>query len=314
MGSRWDTQRAHLESSPSRDGLRAMVRAIARGSTIVRSRRLRGGLGSATHLVSLRRPSGRTHDIILKRYREFDDGPAREWARTVHAHTLAVPTPEPVAFDADGAWFGAPSIVIGRVTGRPFLTFAGDQRAYEQIAETILVIASASTRNLPADLRKEPIGLEYKPPEDLRRTPLSDRAVVAARRLHKNAITQELVMSHGDLHPGNMLWSRGHLTGLVDWGSSNLAFRTRDVVYCRTELAVLFGLREADRFLDTYERVAGDTLEHVRAWDLMQGINALCWVTWWAYAYREQGRTDLTDAMAKRRAAAFVRRALTSSS
>lgn len=273
-------------------------------------RRLRGGLGTATHVVTLRRRSGGLYDVVLKRYREGDKSPAIDWSRLLYADRLPVPSPEPLAFDADGEWFGAPAFVTAKLPGRPELHFDDPVRLYEQIAETILRIASAPTSRLPAAVRRPPIARVWKPPEGLRRTPLVEQAVAKILQLRPRALSQECVMSHGDLHPGNMLWSRRRLSGLVDWGSANLSYRTRDVVYCRTELAILFGVREADRFLATYERVAGKTLEHVRVWDLMQGLTAMRWVPWWVYAYREQGRTDLTEEIGKRRAANVVRHAL----
>ena len=287
-----------------------MARTVSPGSTPVAAKRLRGGLGTSTHAVRLRRRSGSTFDVVLKRFREADGTPATEWSRLMYAQRLAVPSPEPLAFDSDGEWFGAPALVMSKLSGRPELQFDDSVKWYEQIADAILNIASAPTSRLPAALRQPPTGQEWKPPEELRRTPLVEQAIETIRRLRPRAMSQERVMSHGDFHPGNMLWSRGRLSGLTDWRSANLAFRTRDVVYCRTELAVLFGAREADRFLATYERVAGERLEHVRVWDLMQGLTAMRWVPWWAHAYRDQGRTDLTDDLAKRRAADVVRRAL----
>jgi aminoglycoside phosphotransferase (APT) family kinase protein len=309
----WEEHRRHLVSRPPADGLRALATAIAPGSKPVRVRRLRGGLGTSTHAVELRRRSGSAFEVVVKRFREDDESAAIEWGRLIYAQRLPVPSPEPLAFDVNGDWFGAPALVISKLPGRPELRFEDPVGWYEQIAETILRIASVSTSRLPAAVRRPLAGREWQPPEGLRRTPIVERAIAKVRQLLPRALTQECVMSHGDLHPGNMLWSRRRLSGLTDWRSANLSFRTRDVVYCRTEFAVLFGAREADRFLAIYERIAGELLEHLRVWDLMQGLIAMRWVPWWAYAYREQGRTDLTDEVAKRRAVNVVRRALAES-
>ncbi len=284
-----------------------MANAISRGARPVRVRRLRGGLGGSTHRVTLERRSGHTFDVVLKRYFSFDGFPRHEWEATEFATTLPVTSPDPLTLDADGAWFGAPSSVVSYVEGRPELWFEGSDRWYRTIAETMLGIAATSKRGLPPVVRRKQTKLE--PPDGLRVTPLVERAIETIDALLPAALTQERVVSHGDFHPGNMLWSRGRLA-MVDWGAVRVERRTRDVVYCRTELAVLRGAREADRFLKTYESVAGERLEHVVVWDLMQGLTAMRWVKGWAYAYREQGRKDLTDEIAVRRARNVVSRAL----
>lgn len=306
----WEMQRRHLVSRPSDDGLRKLAGSVSRGSRCIRIRRLRGGLGTATHVITLERRSGRTFDVVIKRFRRDQADVAREeWAKTVYAHRLPVTSPEPIAYE-ERDWFGMPVIVISKLDGGPELAFDEPERWYEQIVDAMLAIGSVSTTRLPAAVRGRVPGREFDIPGGLRRTPLVLAAFEEAKRLAPRALRQELVIGHGDLHPGNMLWSRGRLTGLVDWSSCNLQFPTRELVYCRTELAVLFGAREADSLVGVYERRSGRVVEHLRFWDLLQGLTAMRWVPWWAHGYREQGRTDLTEAVAKRRAIAVVRRAV----
>ena len=284
-----------------------MARAVAPGSKPVRIKRLKGGLGASTHRVTLERRSGRTFDVVLKRTDEFDTASEKEWERLSFASTLPVASPEPIALDSTGSWFGAPALVMSLVPGRPELRFDDDGWRYAQIAEAVLANAQVSTARLPKQMRRPPF--EFIPPAGLRRSPLVERAIDVIGKHVAEATRPRRVFTHGDLHPGNMLWSKSGLTGLVDWFCLN-HYLEREVVYCRTELAVLFGAREADRFLDVFERVAGKRTEHMPVWDLMQGLTAMRWVTGWSYAYRQQGRADLTDDIAKRRARAVVERAL----
>lgn len=284
-----------------------MARAIAPGSRVVRLKRLKGGLGASTHRVRLELRNGGTQDVVLKRFRTSEVPPVRrEWQKTMFAQRLAVPTPDPIAFDS-GDWFGTPSYVVSALDGGPEL----HDLSYEQIVETILAISSAAPSRVPAAVQHGGIDIrEWVPREDQVRTPLVERAVDALQGLLPKAAKEHRVVSHGDFHPGNMLWRKGEFSGLIDWLSCGMHYRTREVVYCRTELAILFGAREADRFLKVYESMAGTTLEHVPTWDLLQGLTAMRWVTWWCYAYREQGRTDLTDELGIRRAKRVVERAL----
>lgn len=45
---------------------------------------------------------------------------------------------------------------------------------------------------------------------------------------------------HRNYHPGNVLWSRGKVTGIVDWGHSRIGSPYADVGHCRVNLAYQF--------------------------------------------------------------------------
>jgi hypothetical protein len=71
---------------------------------------------------------------------------------------------------------------------------------------------------------------------------------------------------HGDFQHFNLLWSRGRLTGVVDWGSAASGPPDMDAGHCRLNLAVLFGADWAERFRLAYEAVAGRRVDPW--WDL----------------------------------------------
>jgi aminoglycoside phosphotransferase (APT) family kinase protein len=128
-------------------------------------------------------------------------------------------------------------------------------------------------------------------------------------RRFARARTRDVVIAHGDAHPGNVLWSRGRITGVTDWHHAGLFPRGHEVAYARADIAVLVGPRAADDFLDVYEDVAGVRVQDLAIWDLRQGLAAMRWSPLWVFAYRQQG-ASLTAATARGRAGAFVRRAL----
>ena len=63
-----------------------------------------------------------------------------------------------------------------------------------------------------------------------------------------------------------MLWSRGRLTGLVDWGFAGPGHPDADVAHCRLNLAVHFSTDVAERFRAPYEAEGGRRVEPW--WDL----------------------------------------------
>ena len=89
-----------------------MAASIQPGSHVVRTRRLGGGLGSATHAFALRMADGAVRRLVLKpgdRHLDF------EWDGLHVAQYLPLPSPDPVALDRGGDWFGSPAVVIGQL-------------------------------------------------------------------------------------------------------------------------------------------------------------------------------------------------------
>ena len=41
---------------------------------------------------------------------------------------------------------------------------------------------------------------------------------------------------HRDFHPGNVLWKRRRLTGIVDWQAASIGPRSVDIGHCRANL------------------------------------------------------------------------------
>jgi aminoglycoside phosphotransferase (APT) family kinase protein len=305
----WQERVAFLRSRPPSDGLRRMTRTVAPGATVGGVRRLGGGLATATSAVRLRTRSGRGFDVVLKRFPRVDDPYAiREWKRIRFAQRLPVPSPEPIALDLDGEWFGVPALVMTKLPGRPDVVAKDIDRWLEEFARVQAAIHSAPIRRPPAYLRhaRELVG---QPVSGLPSSPTFDEAIGYVSRRFSRARTRDLVIGHGDAHPGNVLWSRGRISGVTDWHHVGLMPRGHEVAYARADIAVLVGPQAADDYLEAYERMADVRVRDLPMWDLRQGLGAIRWCPLWALAYREQG-ADLTATTARRRATAFVKRVL----
>jgi aminoglycoside phosphotransferase (APT) family kinase protein len=64
------------------------------------------------------------------------------------------------------------------------------------------------------------------------------------------------VFIHRDFHPGNVLWRRGRVTGVVDWASASISPACVDVGHCRGNL-VPYGMEVVERFTAMWERRSG---------------------------------------------------------
>ena len=73
---------------------------------------------------------------------------------------------------------------------------------------------------------------------------------------------------HRDYQHFNILWSRGELTGIVDWLEAGPGPPEADVGHCRLNLTLLFSADVADRFRQLYEAESG--LQVDAWWDIHQ--------------------------------------------
>jgi aminoglycoside phosphotransferase (APT) family kinase protein len=64
------------------------------------------------------------------------------------------------------------------------------------------------------------------------------------------------VLVHRDFHPGNVLWRRGAVSGVVDWQGACTGPAAADVAHCRVNL-LGFGDGAAQRFTAMWQQAAG---------------------------------------------------------
>ena len=74
---------------------------------------------------------------------------------------------------------------------------------------------------------------------------------------------------HRDYHPEYILWSRGNLTGVVDWTSGSWGPVAVDAAHMRWNLALTYGLGAADEFLRLHRSLGSDAADDQHCWDLL---------------------------------------------
>jgi aminoglycoside phosphotransferase (APT) family kinase protein len=291
-----------------------MIAEIAPGAEMRRVAPIGGGLASTTLAVD-----SSAGDFVLKLYRPHRRAEAvPEWDRLTFAQrVVGVPVPAPVALDVEGRWFGPPALVMSRLPGQANVKPVDLTGWLRQVAYALAAIHETDTTGADGALLGEPplghwgIGdwerLQTEP--DWERTALIDRCVAA---IHRNRLTPPatLVLVHGDFHPGNMVWSQGTLTGLVDWSAARLGSRWFEFAQCRAGIALLFGMRAMRVLTEHYLNVVGVAPIDLPAFDLMAGLVARqLGPRYWRNSYQQQGCTDTIRQFAARMPP-FLRQAL----
>ena len=279
-----------LRSRPPRAGLRALVEEIEPGAMVAGVRRLKGGLEASTHRVDLVTRSGARRRLVVRRFNDtfpwFD--PARIPKEVATLESL-VPTPvvapEVVAVDAEGRWMGMPCVVVTCLPGghAPFgrwVEWSGRLAAAMAEVHAVAPVVDAEPW-LTGWLRDEP-------PASAADGPWLDRVWPAIRaNAGELAATGGDALVHHDLHPGNTLWSRGRVSGIVDWPMAGRGFPAYDRAYLRLDVSIALGLDAGDGVAAASAAI-GIEADHP-AWDLVVGLRALPDPGLWVSSYQELG-------------------------
>jgi aminoglycoside phosphotransferase (APT) family kinase protein len=227
-----------------------------------------GGITSSVHRLSLRLPGGAATHVVLKRFTDPDWGDVQAIVRNEAAALAAVeasvvPAPRLLGASPDGAdTEGVPSVLMTRAPGRVWLTPPDLDAWIRQLATLLPALHAGAADTLtrqPRDLDALRVLASARRPEVW---------TAAARVIASARPPGDAVLVHGDYQHFNVLWSRGRLSALVDWGSSRIAPPDVDVGHCRLNLAVLYSAEVAERFRLVYESEAGRRVEPW--WDVHQ--------------------------------------------
>ena len=193
------------------------------------------------------------------RPRRHPPGDARHDIAIHEAHAidvvapLGLPTPELLACDPHGHTTDRPALVLSWLEGLPaWETLTRHQ--LDAMVEALLVLHSArdeARAGLRALERYEQT--VYASPRWTARPALWERAFEI---FHSPIPTGDLALVHRDFHPGNLLWTRRRLSGIVDWQSACVGPASIDVGHCRLNM-FHYSADQADQLRSAWERASG---------------------------------------------------------
>jgi aminoglycoside phosphotransferase (APT) family kinase protein len=223
---------------------------------------------------------------------------AREAAVQQRLQRSAIPVPQSIALDLSGDNAGAPAHLMSWLPGRLCLDSATDD-VLDTLARALVAIhrvdpgpdrprkyqswASPAKRVMPPWARRQPLWRE------------------AFALLEQPAPTYPGTFLHRDFHLGNLLWSQGRITGVVDWVETSWGPAELDVAHAATYLAMLHGAEAGARFADAYgRRTGGRHGEEARYWNVMDIVGYLPDPAKVVHPWRDSGR-HIDDDVARSR-------------
>lgn len=106
---------------------------------------------------------------------------------------------------------------------------------------------------------------------------------------------EDTTFVHGDVWPGNLVWTGDQLAAFIDWKSAGVGAPGVDLSELRKQAAISFGPGAPAEVLAGWEQAAGREAHHVAYWDAVAALNT---------------PTTLYDALATTRRNAFLHQAL----
>jgi aminoglycoside phosphotransferase (APT) family kinase protein len=275
------------------------------------------------HAVDLIGPTGERRRVVLKRFDPLHTGQdvahscRRMWQTLAAVERLGLPAPRPIWSDAEDRIFGTAALVLAWVPGR-VVWQPPDARVWaERMADALAAIHRAPLDGIDLGLLPRVDGQVDEEIAELEhdaavldRHPDGAGVRAALRRLRPSVYGGRPVLTHGDFHPGNVLWRRGRLEAVVDWDHAAVGDSGVDAGLCRLALALQHSPGAAADFLRAYEAAAGRPVPHLVFWDLLAAALAIRYFGLWVASMDAFGRRDLTAADLRRRLDAFIADAL----
>lgn len=251
---------------PSAEALAWVERELGRGSRVVAWRRMTGGLTSAVHRLTVQRGTGR-RVVVLRQYERslvYDMAKMIEREAGILSGLPAASLAAPgllAACPAGEAAGGNPALLMTRLPGHLDLSPAGPRDWLRQMAAAAAGIHNAAV-SAPAFESWFDTAALAVPAAATR--PALWRAAIGV--LQQDAGPADTRFIHHDFQPFNFLWTRGRLSGLVDWTWASTGAPAIDVGHCRLYLAVLSGPALAEQFRLAYEAETSRSIDPW--WDL----------------------------------------------
>jgi aminoglycoside phosphotransferase (APT) family kinase protein len=223
---------------------------------------MRGGSAAAMHRVTVRRADGTDLTVVLRRYVAADallESPAvaiQEITALGLAAGAPVPTPELLAVDPHADETDAPTVVMSFLEGKPLWEPKRRSDWLDQLVDALIgfhAIEIPDDVGLPAIRRYDQVS--YAPPRWAEHAQVWDTAVEV---FHDPIPDVEVGFVHRDFHPGNALWRRNKLTGVVDWQAACRGPASIDPGHLRMNL-LLYDASLAEEVRVTWQRRSGGT-------------------------------------------------------
>ena len=274
--------------------LSSLILDVIPGSSLLSAGRIAAGSSSILTELVVSVPSGTQRFILRSFVSEWQGTPFDKAKYSIMAQSAliaaGVAVPQVIWADVSGDRLGCPSILETRLPGRVWWSSALRPGAAQQLGRALRAIhAVVAPRGLP-----KPSGwVNWTIRSDSGRSgwlhahPKARLIDEAIRSAAEQPLRRRPVCSHGDFGPGNVLWFRGKVSGIIDWETAEQAPSGSDVGACRLDCLVTGGPAMAEAFLEGYS----DEVHDSWYWELLASLKFVALYRDWLPVWRSFGLT-----------------------
>lgn len=119
-----------------------------------------------------------------------------------------------------------------------------------------------------------------------------------------------LVLLHGDLWPGNIVWREGCLVAMIAWEEAHIGDPLEDLAIARFDVLSMLGRHVVEELTGAYTNAQPQVdLTDLPYWDLYAALRPINNMAEWAGGWSDLGRPDITEAVLRAAHQDFVARA-----
>ncbi|PSL40288.1 aminoglycoside phosphotransferase (APT) family kinase protein [Planomicrobium soli] len=254
-----------------------VVKSIGEGAKIQRVQPIAGGTSSTLRELLVCR-ADKTESYVLrmfsnKEWLEQEPDLAQHEAESLqYMRCRGITVPQLIAFDQTGEECGLPATLMTKINGEVVLQPMEEQVWIDELALTLAKIHKTEGEEFPFEHFSYNNALTMERPLWSKVPNEWMRAFYIAAGIRPQT---QLSFIHRDYHPSNVLWEGGKITGVVDWVNACVGPIGVDVGHCRVNLAQLYGVSTADRFLAAYQNYSKESFKYHPYWDLLSLIDIL---------------------------------------
>lgn len=269
-------------------------------SRLLHTWELTGGVSARVTALEIERPDGLHRKLVVRQHglTDLQRNPniaADEFNLLQILQSAGVPAPVPYYFDQSGDIFPTPFVVIEYIEGHTeFLPV--------DLGAFLLTLATQLAQLHRTDWSR--FDLSFLPDQaELYDHKLTSRPTHLDESLGEGLIRAVLepawpfphrnpsVLLHGDYWPGNILWHKSRLAGIIDWEDAHVGDPLADLAISRLEILWAFDMAAMRTFTRHYQSLIDLDFSALPCWDLCAALRpAFQIATWAGTPAREQAR------------------------
>ena len=243
------------------------------------SRILEGGVSSEVFLIAVESKKGE-EKIVL---RTEGGPPAENSIKTEYLlleklHQTKVPCAKPIHLDHSKEILDKDFMLMTYLEGTIEIPKIKNFGFLNKMVGILKNIHNVDTKILPT------LPCRFDPTYDLFEFLPNARIIKELKAILKGYDTSysgKPVLLHGDFWPGNILWTKDEISGVLDWEYAAIGDPVSDLAVASLELKYDYGKRGVDRFLDLYSKNFSSDQSRLSLWLIYVSASTLFFIDEW---------------------------------